>query len=56
LTVEIRSFGILRGGILTSSFDFSGDEEEDEEDFNIIEAIWEHGRGAIGIATSTVLL
>ena len=57
MTVDVRGFaGTLLGGLLfTSSVDFGGD-EEDEEDVDIIEAVEVPGRGAIGIATSTVLL
>ena len=52
LTDATLGFCGLRGGLLTSSFDFGGDEEAEEEDGDTTEP----GRGAIGIATSTVLL
>jgi hypothetical protein len=56
LTVETRGFATVRSGFSTSSFDFGGDEVEEVEDVDSIEAVEEPGRGAIGTATSTVLL
>ncbi len=57
MTVEPRGLDTVRGGFLTSAFDFGGDDEEAaDDDGDIVTVIAESGRGAIGIATSTVLL
>jgi hypothetical protein len=59
LTVGPRGLGSVRGGLLTSSCDLGGDVEEAEEDggdVDIVELVEGPGQGAIGIATSTVLL
>jgi hypothetical protein len=55
--VGIRGFAgtLRRGCLLASSAEFGGEDEEDEE-VDIMVAVEEPGRGAIGIAASTVLL
>jgi hypothetical protein len=56
LTVETRDLAAVRCCFLKSSFDLGGDEVEEGEVVDVIEAVEGSGRGAIGIATSTVLL
>jgi hypothetical protein len=59
LTVGPRGLASVRDGLLINSCGLGGDEEvveEDEVDVDIVEVVEVRGRGAIGIATSTVLL
>lgn len=49
-----ESRGLVRAG--TRSFDFGGDEEDEDDVVDTGEVVEEPGRGAIGTATSTVLL
>jgi hypothetical protein len=54
-TVKTRAFIRTDGGFVTR-FDFGGDEEDEDDVVGAREAVEEPGRGAIGIATSPVLL
>jgi len=54
-TVKTRAF-IRTDGSFVTRFDFGGDEEDEDDVVGAREAVEEPGRGAIGIATSPVLL